>query len=155
MVIRHAHESDLSHLAWLEGITFPDAWSAAGLAEALAHAANLTLVVQEPRGESPLSAYLMLQLAGDEAELLRLAVHPQRRRLGLGHALLTRALKELGTRHIRVCFLEVRADNQAGLELYRRFSTRMVSRRPAYYPDGTDALVLALEVDPIDPIHES
>jgi ribosomal-protein-alanine N-acetyltransferase len=155
MLIRHAAESDLSHLAWLESVSFPEPWSATSLGGALAHAANLTIVVQEPCGESLLSAYLILRLAADEAELLRLAVHPQQRRLGLGQSLLTHALRVLGARQIRVCFLEVRADNEAALELYRRFPTRQVSRRPAYYRDGCDALVLALQVDTIDQTYDS
>jgi ribosomal-protein-alanine N-acetyltransferase len=150
MLIRKAEKSDLSHLAGLESLSFPQPWSAASLADALTQASNLILVVQEPGEGLLLSAYLILRLAGEEAELLRLAVHPQRRRLGLGQALLTHALIELGSRQIRVCFLEVRADNQAALELYRHFPTRQVSSRPAYYRDGSDALILAIEVDPIN-----
>jgi ribosomal-protein-alanine N-acetyltransferase len=38
--------------------------------------------------------------------------------------------------------LEVREDNESALRLYGRMGFEQISRRPGYYADGTDALIL-------------
>jgi ribosomal-protein-alanine N-acetyltransferase len=43
-------------------------------------------------------------------------------------------------------WLEVRAGNAAAIALYERFGFTTVGRRPGYYADGEDALVMCLRV---------
>jgi [ribosomal protein S18]-alanine N-acetyltransferase len=80
--------------------------------------------------------------AAGEAEILTLAVLPAARRQGLGRALLAAALAEAGARGAGEMFLEVAAGNAAARALYAAAGFTPVGRRPAYYPDGQDALVL-------------
>ncbi|TQF76591.1 ribosomal-protein-alanine acetyltransferase, partial [Elioraea sp. Yellowstone] len=45
-------------------------------------------------------------------------------------------------------FLEVAVGNAAARRLYGRLGFREVGQRRGYYPDGADALVLALALSP-------
>lgn len=145
-VIRTAKEPDIPELARLETLSFADPWSQTSLLEELNHSAGLSLVAEDPAGELPIVGYLVLRLTGSVAELLRIAVHPERKLQGLGTSLLQRAFDELVSRRVKCCFLEVRSDNQAALALYKRFPAHQISRRSGYYRDGAAALVLSLEL---------
>jgi ribosomal-protein-alanine N-acetyltransferase len=74
----------------------------------------------------------------EEAEIVDLSVEPDRRRQGVGSALL-RAF--LAGRQGRV-FLEVRPSNQAARRLYARFGFRETGRRRAYYQSPPEDAIL-------------
>jgi len=81
-----------------------------------------------------------------EAELITIAVTPDRRRAGAGRALLARFEAEAIQRGAETAFLEVADDNAAALGLYRAAGWRETGRRKGYYAreGGTvDALTLA------------
>lgn len=82
----------------------------------------------------------------DEAELLTLAVDPDRRRAGWGARLLTEFELAASTRAAVDAFLEVAADNRAALALYASYAYAAVGRRRGYYRPASgrpvDALVL-------------
>jgi ribosomal-protein-alanine N-acetyltransferase len=82
----------------------------------------------------------------EEAEVLTLAVIPAMRRRGVAAALLRRAMAEAAARGAGALFLEVSTRNAAAQALYRRFGFIEVGRRRRYYPDGSDALVLRVEL---------
>ncbi|MDA8253231.1 MAG: GNAT family N-acetyltransferase [Rhodospirillales bacterium] len=83
------------------------------------------------------------RLAADEAEILALAVVPARRRTGLGRALLAAAEEHIAAAGARVVFLEVSFANAPARALYAAAGYGEIGRRRGYYPDGSDALVLA------------
>jgi [ribosomal protein S18]-alanine N-acetyltransferase len=93
------------------------------------------------------------RVAGPEAELLTLAVDPDRRRLGIARGLLERLEAGASARGAREIFLEVAGTNEAARALYGRQGYREVGRRPGYYTTaGTppvDALVLAKRLAPV------
>ena len=78
----------------------------------------------------------------DEAELLRISVHPDQRRNGLGRRLLEDFLSQAFSRGARRCFLEVRIDNQAAIGLYTELAFQSTGVRRAYYSDGCDAQLM-------------
>jgi ribosomal-protein-alanine N-acetyltransferase len=92
------------------------------------------------------AGFALYRAVADEAELLTLAVAPERRRRGLGAGLL--AACEAGARAAGATrmFLEVAAGNAAARALYDRAGFRQCGRRPGYYrrPDGgrDDAVVM-------------
>ncbi|MGF1444700.1 MAG: GNAT family N-acetyltransferase [Pikeienuella sp.] len=90
---------------------------------------------------------IVVQIAGDEAEILNFGVVRPARRQGLGTDLLAAAealAAELGAARL---VLEVAVDNAPARGLYARFGYAEIGRRAAYYlrHDGSrvDALVLA------------
>ena len=88
----------------------------------------------------------MSRHAGDEAEVLSVAVAQARRGRGLARTLLDLHLRRLAGFGVRAVFLEVDEQNRPALRLYARAGFREVGRRPNYYSDdggtATNALVL-------------
>jgi ribosomal-protein-alanine N-acetyltransferase len=85
----------------------------------------------------------LVQIVLDDAELLLLAVHPDRRRGGHGRRLLLTCIEECARRGATTLYLEVRAGNPA-TALYHQTGFTQYSCRTNYYhgQDGTkfDAL---------------
>ena len=79
----------------------------------------------------------------DEAELQRIAVSPLYRRNGYGTILLASKLDELKHYGIKKVFLEVRTDNVGAIGLYKKCGFTKVSIRKKYYSDGSDAIIMA------------
>ena len=76
-----------------------------------------------------------------EIELLWLAVEPAARRRGLAGQLVSAVISWGEERDVAVR-LEVRESNAAAFALYRKYGFVVVGRRPRYYADGEDAVLL-------------
>ncbi|MDR0807046.1 MAG: ribosomal protein S18-alanine N-acetyltransferase [Enterobacteriaceae bacterium] len=103
---------------------------------------NLKLTVDQT-----IAAFAVTQVVLDEATLFNIAVHPDFQRRGLGRELLQAVIDELLKRDVITLWLEVRASNQAAIELYRSFDFNEVTVRRGYYPAANgreDAIVMAL-----------
>ena len=98
----------------------------------------------------PSGGLILLRLAADEAEVLTLAVTPDARRGGVGAALLREATTRAAAMGARAVFLEVSVANIAARQLYTRADFIPAGLRPHYYSDGSDALVLRLDLHPPD-----
>lgn len=82
------------------------------------------------------------RLLGDEAHVVRLAVDATHRRRGTGRALLDGLIGWAARSGAPALLLEVRAGNAGALALYAAAGFAIEGRRPRYYPDGEDALLL-------------
>jgi ribosomal-protein-alanine N-acetyltransferase len=81
----------------------------------------------------------------DEAHITNLAVHPERRRRGIGRDLVVALLREAQSMGMRCATLEVRAGNVAAITLYEALGFRSIATRKRYYPDNQeDAVVMWL-----------
>lgn len=134
-------------MARLHALCFPERpWRAGEFSQLLAARGTLALVSPDADG------FLLARIAGPEAEILTLAVHPEARRRGIARALVGRLVARAPGLGIETLFLDVAADNGAARGLYRGLGFTEVGRRPGYYarPDGrrADALVLRREVTP-------
>lgn len=125
----------------------PRPWSAAEFADLLALPSTELVVPLEPAAAAPeLDGFALGQIAGPEATLLTLAVDPDRRRRGLGRALLLALEARAAGRGAEEMFLDVAADNTAARALYAALGYRLAGTRPRYYLRAgrppVDALVL-------------
>jgi ribosomal-protein-alanine N-acetyltransferase len=93
-----------------------------------------------------LQAFILVQVAADESEILSIATLPAARRLGLARALIMQAAAEASKNTAIAMFLEVAEDNFAALALYRDCGFTAQGRRRAYYVrrggSSADALTL-------------
>ncbi|MBX3022374.1 MAG: GNAT family N-acetyltransferase [Bdellovibrionales bacterium] len=89
-----------------------------------------------------LAAFILFRLYDNHREITVLATHPDRQRKGDMHFLLTTMLEKKSPQE-RI-WLEVHDRNQAALTLYTNMGFQQVGRRPKYYRDGGDALLLTL-----------
>lgn len=138
-------------LSGMHSICFTDVWSADAMAGILdMPGAEGVIAVDgeslQPSATPPGPAGMVLwRVAGDEAEILTIAVLPPWRRHGLGQRLLDHAMAESRARGAEVMFLEVAADNQAAQALYLARGFVRVGVRKGYYA-GKDALVMRAEL---------
>jgi ribosomal-protein-alanine N-acetyltransferase len=135
--LTRAGGKDATVLAAIHGTAFPngESWSS--------EVFELQLEMPNVIGLTDSSDGLILvRTAGDEAEVLTLAVRPGARRRRLGTALLQEAILQATAAGANVLFLEVSIKNTAALALYRQFGFSRAGLRRRYYSDGTDALVL-------------
>ena len=85
---------------------------------------------------------VLARVAGDESEILTLAVLAVARRRGLGGQLLRQAMATAATRGAASMVLEVGAGNVAALALYGVAGFVAVGRRRDYYGPGADAVIM-------------
>lgn len=137
--------SEAEIVADLHATGFARGWSAH---EVEGLAASPGVVALGARLGSAMLGMVMLRVAADEAEILSIAVAPDWRGCGIAGRLLGHALDRAAGLGARRIFLEVEAENQPALALYRRAGFVEVGRRRAYYAaeGGGDALVLSLDI---------
>jgi ribosomal-protein-alanine N-acetyltransferase len=93
-----------------------------------------------------LTAMIVSWIVIDELHIATIATHPEFRRQGIGTLILKYALKDAAASGVRRAFLEVRASNEAALDMYRKFGFEISGRRTKYYKDnGEDAILMTLE----------
>lgn len=112
--------------------------------------AESTFQVAWSREEPPRVVGFYLACAQDEeAQILKLAVEPERQREGIGGRLLLVGLQDALVRGCRRCFLEVRAGNERAIRFYRKNGFETVALRKNYYHNPReDALVMCKHLDP-------
>lgn len=128
----------LKTLATLEKDCFgEDAWSQETLAAFLEAPVRSAYLLQDQ--EEQMLGYSIVTCIDREAEIERLGIAQAQRRKNFGKTLLT-LLKEY--LKLERCLLEVSAHNQAAIRLYHASGFVVFSTRPAYYNDGSDALMM-------------
>jgi ribosomal-protein-alanine N-acetyltransferase len=134
MTIRPATAEDVEAVAALEESMFgTDAWSTESVREELTGPRRTAVVACAP----DVVGYVVTADAGDVTDVQRIAVSAEHRRQGLARALLADVL-----RTDRRMLLEVGAHNDAALAFYAAAGFVEIDRRPSYYRDGSDAVVM-------------
>ena len=102
---------------------------------------------------SPISGLAIVWTVADETQVLELAVHPARRRMGAARALLSAALASSAASSSSApssaggrAVLEVASRNDAAISLYSSFGFEVDGVRKGYYRDGDDALLMSLRI---------
>lgn len=138
---RPASDSDVAAIARIEQACFgPSAWSESLVADEVRSGRHVVLVADD------LTGYGAISLAGDVADLDRIAVLPAARGLGVARELLTALVDSARDLDAERMLLEVAADNVAAIGLYASFGFDTISRRRGYYAGGVDALVMELAI---------
>lgn len=138
--IRPMAEADLPGVIRIDQASLVPSWSENFWRGELLSAAGRYLTALS---EGQVIGFAGAQLVLEEAHITTLAVDPACRRRGVGSSLLKRLLERLEGEGASRITLEVRAGNQAALQLYERAGFTRISRRAAYYQDtGEDAVVM-------------
>jgi ribosomal-protein-alanine N-acetyltransferase len=143
---RAAREEDVPVVAALEAEVFPDPWPAHLYMQEIGQPLRYQRVVYTEDGF--LAAYLFACWQVDELHVLKVATHPLHEGKGLATALMAEAKIEAERSGAHGLVLEVRPSNRRALRLYRHLEYVVVGRRPRYYADGEDALVMTLGIGP-------
>jgi ribosomal-protein-alanine N-acetyltransferase len=128
---------------------FQPPWDAAAVRALLEHPAAAAYVALIGNPKQTIG-FVMSQIAGDEAEILSIAVDPQLQRSGAGRTMMEGLIRALRRAEITRLFLEVAADNEAAKALYAKLGFKEIGRRKGYYERpgavAQDAINLALEI---------
>ena len=140
--IRDALLSDATDISDIDRRVNPSPWTTAGVAQAITDWHGLAMLEG-----SCCIGFSLYQCVLDEAELLNIAIAPDRQGMGLGAAMLNETLARVRSHDVARLHLEVRASNSQAIGLYRRFGFVQSGERKNYYT-GTngreDALLFEL-----------
>ena len=146
MELRLATVADAASLSALHAAAFETGWSEADFVTWLSRRHGFAIAALRER--EAIAFGLALE-AGDDAELLTIAVGKSERRAGLGRKIFEALDTEANKRSLKRWVLEVRHDNLAAVSLYKSLGFVEISVRKAYYRVAggqADALVLARAV---------
>jgi ribosomal-protein-alanine N-acetyltransferase len=146
---------DIDRVMEIEQVVFPAPWSARAYHYEITKNDHSTMLVVRPAAPNarpiehlrrqlglarpaPLLGYAGFWLLVDEAHICTIAVHPQWQGQGLGELLLVSLLDKSRLLDARRATLEVRVSNNTALELYRKYSFEIISRRKRYYTDNNE-----------------
>lgn len=122
---------------------FPLPWSREDLRREIQNHKAINLVIL---ADDQVAGYLQCWYSYEDADLINIAVHPDFRRRHLARALLLHLIDLLKKKDVENVFLEVRVSNLPAQLLYRSLGFITLSRRPRYYINGEDALVMNLQI---------
>jgi len=135
--------ADLHEVATLEKSVFRDPWTP-GMIEAELAGGGDRVRPGVRDAEGRLVAWGFGRLGVDALEILVVGVVPGARGRGLGRAIVREMLRRARAAGLARADLEVRASNRPAILLYASEGFVPVGRRPRYYRDGEDALLMSL-----------
>ena len=140
VTIRRLSYADLPQVVSIERRAFATPWSLAMFVLEMSKPAGVCLAAVAG-ADGPLLGYLICSRYDTVWHLMNIAVDPQRRRAGIGWAMLEQMIQQAGPDDPFT--LEVRESNLAAIALYERMHFRSAGKRPRYYRDnGEDALIM-------------
>ncbi|HEX4418612.1 MAG TPA: ribosomal protein S18-alanine N-acetyltransferase [Kofleriaceae bacterium] len=146
MIIEPATPRELDAVDDIERHSFPRPWPRAMFEAELARDVARLDVARAVAGGA-VTGFCNYWLVAGEIHILAIATHPDRRRAGIGAALLGHALGTGRAQGAGLATLEVRRGNTPAIALYERAGFRIVHVRRAYYQDnGEDALVMLADL---------
>lgn len=125
-----------------------DAWNEALVADELGRADRVwwAAYAADPKmplsAEAPLVGYAGGWVVDGDLQILKVGVDPAWRRHGIARVLLARVADDARNLGARTSSLEVRAGNAGAQALYAALGYEALGRRPRYYSDGEDVLIM-------------
>ncbi|MEK7859123.1 MAG: GNAT family N-acetyltransferase [Elusimicrobiota bacterium] len=139
MDIRPATDADLPAVAAIAASQPRSAgWNLAQFKEALQRIQVLN--------DGQVRGYAVFYEVFPEAQLVDVAIRPDDEGLGLGRKLLETAVAAFKDRAFTRVTLEVSGGNEAARGLYDALGFKVVGRRPKFYNDGSDAILMDLDL---------
>ncbi|OGR45913.1 MAG: hypothetical protein A2X40_00985 [Elusimicrobia bacterium GWC2_65_9] len=135
-VVRPARSFDMDSVAAIARRPFAAGWSREAYAEEAERTDSIFLVADD----GVVRGYAMARVFEEEAQLLDLAAAEDGR--GLGRTLWAALAAAARSRGCRKLTLEVSQMNTRALHFYRRAGTSIAGRRPNFYKDGSDAILM-------------
>jgi len=135
-------ESHIPAILTIEKVVNGAPWSEKSFRNELGHPHGIFLVALL---DHRVVGYGGVWLVIDEAHITTVAVSESHRRQGIGRALMFELLRKAKEAGMVCSTLEVRAGNEAAIDLYEKLGYRTTARRKGYYPENKeDALVMWL-----------
>jgi ribosomal-protein-alanine N-acetyltransferase len=141
-LILPARQGDLRAVFRIAEASFPIPWPIEELRKELTRPFSVLRVLRPEPGLS-IVGFLNYWRIDSELQIMNIAVAPEQRRRGYGHALLEDMIATGHLRSAQAIVLEVRRSNVAAIHLYEQHGFQSIGVRPRYYSDnGEDALLM-------------
>lgn len=144
--IRQAQSQDLEQLIRLEELCFNEESFSRQQIRYLATRAKADFLLTEEAGEITAFIVLLKRKNSSALRIYSLAVSPRHRGKGLARLLLAEAGKRARNNGFRYLTLEVSAFNEPAVCLYKQHGFEVFGERPAYYKNGSKALLMRKRV---------
>jgi ribosomal-protein-alanine N-acetyltransferase len=141
LTFKNATINDITEILAIEQRSFDVPWSQGSLAGEFSDPLS-TIIIARSSCQNITYGYSCYRVISPEAELLRIAVSPELRRLGIGRSLLDECLRRLQLLQIKTLHLEVSESNREAMNLYEKTGFFVSGRRLGYYDNGATAALL-------------
>jgi len=138
--VRSPLPGDVRALERAERECFSDPWPGHLILSEIYAPGRFHRVLIDPSGR--LLAYLLCAWQYLDLHVLKIATRPLYRRNGMASHLMALAEDHARSFGGESITLEVRESNRAAIGLYGRLGFNIAGRRPGYYGDGEDALIM-------------
>lgn len=144
LTIGPADIDDLDEILELERAGFPpsEQWGRDSWEHELTWTALAVLVARDDQ----LRGVIALRIGPDVCDLDKIIVEPGSRRRGIARQLMAGGLELAASSGVREMILEVRADNDAAIALYRSYGFGDITVRKNYYGPDRHALIMSRPV---------
>ena len=136
---------DIDAIARVENACFSTPWSIDAIKHEICEnkLANFMIACDE---ENNIVGYIGIWTLLDECQINKIAVMPEKRKIGIGKAILNHVLEFTRDIGVKNWYLEVRESNTAAQALYRSAGFSSVGTRKNYYINPVeDAVLMSLE----------
>ncbi len=139
--IKRSSDDNLKDIANIEEQCFSMPWNLSSIENEFSH--EFSEIYVACSNERTIG-YLIIYIFGNEAEIVRIAVEKEYRKLGVASALINEAFLNF----IGDIFIEVRVNNIAALALYKKLGFNELNIRKDYYTNPTeDALIMKKHIE--------
>ncbi|MDE5983734.1 MAG: ribosomal protein S18-alanine N-acetyltransferase [Eubacterium sp.] len=131
-----ATKENTTDIALIERVCFSIPWTEQSIADSVGSDNtyfNIAYADGKPAG------YMSMQVCCGEGDIMRVAVSPDFRRLGIGRALLEECFS---ANKLDAVFLDVRENNMPAIKLYESFGFEKIGVRKNYYSNPTENAVM-------------
>ena len=142
--IRDMTFDDIDEVAVIEKQNFSVPWDENGFFSFMIRQGTAFVCAVE---DGHIVGYGGMVTAADEGDVTNISVSRDKRQRGIGTALVKQLLAKGGQMGIKKLFLEVRASNDAAINLYEKLGFKAISTRKNYYQAPIeDATVMIKEI---------
>ncbi len=142
--IRPASLADLKALLAIEdGWETTPGWNRGHFESELSSEKSVLFVIEDDEGVAGYAGFWKIP---PEAQVTTVAVHPRKARSGFGGRLFRHLIDAVRAEGLNLITLEVSAENEPALRLYRAAGFKVVGRRAKFYNDASDAILMDLSL---------
>jgi len=140
-IIRNMQEDDIPAILKIEQVSFATPWPGQSFIEEIRRKYAFSKVAVF---EGKVIGYACADYAHHESRILKLAVHQDFRRRGVGTMLMNEMTAELKNKGCVFMYLKVRASNRGAQRFYELFGFKTETVRKKYYDDPAEEALLMM-----------